>query len=530
MLQTQETAVTTAQPLLKLVNVSKQYPGVLALDSINFELRAGEVHILFGENGAGKSTMISIIAGAVSPTSGTMLFKGQPKQFHPVHNARELGISAVFQEFSLIPQLTVSENLTLGAETTKMGLLNKKAMQQQSKSALAELNFNVPIDKQVRFLSRAEQQMVEIAAAFRSKMSVLVLDEPTASLTERETQNLFKLIEQAKSEGVGIIYITHRMSEIKRIGDRITVLRDGKYVATVDADSTTEDHLLELMTGRVIDQIFPRIQFAPTETILEAKKLTTVDSSVNNVSFHVKQGEIVGFAGLVGCGKSRAARACFGIEPIGSGQVLFDGTATTRFGLKQMLDRGMFYVPPDRHKEGLVMIRHVRENISLAALSLRRFSRSLFLKRKDERTVTNELAKRLNLQPFDIEKRVYQFSGGNQQKVLLSKTLTRDVKLFIFDEPTIGVDVGTRVAIYQFMAELCEAGAAVLLVSSDLPEVLHLTHRVYVFHRGRVRAELRGRDITEENILGHFFGEDENDAVKKRNLLEIDVNEHSAEE
>jgi ribose transport system ATP-binding protein len=304
---------------------------------------------------------------------------------------------------------------------------------------------------------------------------------------------------------VGIIYVTHRMSEIKRIGDRISVLRDGRKVATLQVAEVSETRLVELMTGRVIAQIFPRIAHRPRETILEVKRLTTATGNVSNVSIRVQAGEIVGLAGLVGSGKSEVARACFGVEPITRGEVTFNGEDVSGMTPRQMLDRGFFYLPPDRRDEGLVMVRGVRENISLPSLNLRRFSSGMFLNRGAEKSQSLGLAGRLNLHPLNIERAVDHFSGGNQQKVLLAKALSRDVKLFAFDEPTVGVDVGTRVAIYMFIAELCEAGAAILLISSDLPEILHLTNRVYVMHRGVLRAELTGSEITEDRVLSHFF-------------------------
>ncbi len=388
-----------------------------------------------------------------------------------------LGISAVFQEFSLIPQLTVEENLSLGGEVSRGGLLDKRTMHHRAEQILKELDFPLRPNQLVSSLSRAKQQMVEIAKAFRSDLSVLILDEPTASLTERETARLFALIEQAKLAGIGIIYITHRMGEIRQIADRITVLRDGKYVATVKAKDASEEQLLQLMTGRVIDQVFPKVNYDPGETLLEAHNVTTTDNSVRGVSFSVRRGEIVGFAGLVGAGKGETGRACFGAEKIAEGTVRFKGKETTGKSPRHMLDLGMFYLPSDRRQEGLVMMRGVRENISLPSLYLRQFSNQLFLKRNEEKNLTGELAARLNLQPLAIERSVEFFSGGNQQKILLAKTLTREVDLFIFDEPTVGVDVGTRVAIYEFIAGLCEAGAGILLISSDLPEILHLCNR-----------------------------------------------------
>ena len=492
-------------PLLRLDGITKRFPGVLALDAVDFDLQAGEVHVLFGENGAGKSTMITTIAGAHRPDGGHIYFRGEPTELQSVHHARSLGISAVFQEFSLVPSLTVEQNLFLGEEITRGGFLDKRALHRRAEEILGELGFPLKATQRVAHLSRAEQQMVEIAKAFRSDLSVLILDEPTSSLTERETDRLFALIEQAKQNGVGIIYITHRMSEIRRIADRITVLRDGRYVATVDAASVTENQLLELMTGRQIDQVFPAIKFAPGETMLDVQNLTTGDGTVSEVSITVRAGEIVGLAGLVGSGKSEVARACFGVTPVESGRVVYDGDDCTGLSARRMLDRGFFYVPPDRRDEGLVMIRSVRENMTLPSLHLPHLSGRLFLRRRAEADLAKQLAKRLNLQPPSTERAVDHFSGGNQQKVLLAKSLARDVSFFVFDEPTVGVDVGTRVAIYEFIRDLCEAGAGVLLISSDLPEVLHLTNRVYVMYRGEMRAELKGAEITEANVLGHFF-------------------------
>lgn len=491
-------------PLLDLARISRQFPGVRALDEVDFDLRSGEVHVLFGENGAGKSTLIAIVAGALQPHGGQIRFRGESIHLSSVHHARSLGISAVFQEFSLVPQLTVEQNLFLGAEETSFGLLDKKALRARAADILERLGFPLHPAQRVAFLSRAEQQMVEIAKAFRSDPSVLILDEPTASLTERETERLFALIEQVKARGVGIIYITHRMNEIRRIGDRITVLRDGRRVATVDA-RTPEEDLVRLMTGRVIEQIFPDVRFRPGEPMLEVDHLTTAGGAVNGVSLHVRRGEIVGLAGLVGSGKSEVARACFGLVPISGGRIAFAGEAVTGLPPRRMLDKGFFYVPADRRDEGLMMMRSVRENVALPALSTPDFSRGFLLRRDAESARIRDLAKRLNLQPLRVEREVDHFSGGNQQKVLLAKSLTREIRLFAFDEPTVGVDVGTRVAIYEFIRDLCQSGAAVLLVSSDLPEILHLTHRVYVMCRGVLTAELGGGDISQENVLRHCF-------------------------
>ena len=495
--------------LLKTEGLSKHYPGVDALVDVDFDLRAGEVHALFGENGAGKSTLISILAGANSPTRGRVLFRGQPATFADVGEARAQGIAAVFQEFSLVPQLSIAENLFLGDEPRYRGPLagfvDRKRELKGARELLARLGFALDADTPVQYLSRAEQQMVEIAKAFRGDLSVLILDEPTASLTERETESLFALIGQAKARGVGIIYITHRMIELRRIADRVTVLRDGRKVGELAAAEAEEGRLIQMMAGRPISQVFPKINYAPGETLLAVERLTTADGAVRDVSLEVRAGEIVGIAGLVGCGKSEVGRACYGLLRVAKGKVSFRGKEVTGLPPRRMIDRGFAYLPPDRHGEGLVPMRSVKENVSLPALHTPDFSGGVFLRRGRESRRVADLARQLQLQPFDIQREVASFSGGNQQKALIAKMLTRDVKLFVFDEPTVGVDVSTRVAIYRLIADLCEAGAGVLVISSDLPEILHLCNRAYVMFRGHVQVELQGSQITEDRVLSHFF-------------------------
>lgn len=495
-----------AHPLLQIVKLTKDYPGIRALNEMDFELRRGEVHVLFGENGAGKSTLISMIAGASRPTSGEILFDGVAVDLDSVHEARELGISAVFQEFSLIPQMTIAENMFLGAEPTNGVFLRFKEQKAKADEILHSLDFNLESGRRVDHLTRAEQQMVEIAKAFRTDPSVLILDEPTASLTNHETEQLFKLVNKLKGRGVGIIYITHRMAEIREIGDRITVLRDGKFIDTVDAKSTSDDALVQLMTGRVVGQIFPKVNYNPGEIALEVEDLHTPGAGgVNGASAIVRRGEIVGFAGLVGSGKSKFAQACFGALPIASGKVSFKGENIKKPNTREMLKRGFMYLPSDRRSDGLMMMRPARENISLTSLDIEPISNGIFLNSRSEVSLTSDLATQLHLSPPKIERLAGQFSGGNQQKLMLARSLTRKFDLIVFDEPTVGVDVGTRAAIYQFMAELCEQGAAILLISSDLPEILHLTNRTYVFYKGKIQAELADDAINEANVLSYFF-------------------------
>ena len=505
--------------LLRVENISKQFPGTLALDNVSLEINRGEVHVLFGENGAGKSTLIQIIAGVHRQTKGKLYFNGEKTVLQSVQHARDLGISAVFQEFSIIPQLSVQENLFLGSEAVKGPFLDKITLRDQANETLMKLGFPLQPNTLVMYLSRAEQQMVEIAKAFRTKPSLVILDEPTASLTDRETNQLFAKIEELKKEGIGIIYITHRINEIKRIGDRITVLRDGKFISTIPVKEASEEKLVELMTGRIIDQIFPHIESQSDQKekpILEINNLSLHNNVLSDVSMHVNAGEIVGIAGLVGSGKSELGRTSFGLEQITKGKINFCGNEVFNTNRhinylkpRAMLDRGMYYVPSDRREEGLVMVQNVRENIVLPSLGMKLFSNKLFLKRSDEKDAVEKLSKKLDLNPPNIERDVEHFSGGNQQKALIGKALARDVKLFIFDEPTVGVDVGARMLIYKFIAELCEAGAGVILISSDLPEILNLAHRVYVMHRGVLQAEIPKEQLSEQSVLQYFFEREE---------------------
>ena len=496
-------------PLLATRAITKDYPGVRALDRVDFDLREGEVHVLFGENGAGKSTLISMLSGANRPTSGHIEFKGTVAELNSVHHARELGISAVFQDFSLVPQLTVEQNLFLGAEHTVGLFLKASEMRREAKHLLDDLDFHIDPRAQVYRLSRAEQQMVEIAKAFRSELSVLILDEPTASLTDHEADQLFRLIEDLTGRGVGIIYITHRMAEIERIADRITVLRDGHYVTTIEASDADEDRLVELMTGRKVGAIFPSLPTAdPGEEILRLEDLWTQDETLCGVNMSIRRGEIVGCAGLVGSGKSEALQAAFGALPFSSGTVIYKGERIARPRPGRSIRSGFMYLPADRHDAGLMLERPVRENFSVSALDLPPFRNGLFLSGRGERQRATELATALNLSPNRPERAVDHFSGGNQQKVMLGRSLTRPVDLAVFDEPTVGVDMGTRQAIYGFIADLAQKGAAVVIVSSDLPEILHLTHRAYIFYRGRIQAELAGSDLTEEAALANFFEQD----------------------
>ncbi len=500
--------------ILSLRGISKRFPGVLALDQVDFELRPGEVHVLFGENGAGKSTLINVISGTYGPDGGRYEFDGQEQRHLTPHRARVMGISPVFQEFSLVPDLTIEENLFLGRERRRFGFLQNAAMRKRAQEVIADLGFDLDPKAKVRNLSRAHQQMAEIAKALMADLRVLILDEPTASLTETETYRLFELIDKLRAQGIGIIYVSHRMREIRQLADRITVLRDGRLIKTLSAAGVTENELVELMTGRKIEVLFPQIAHAPGETLVQVSGLTTVGHAVEGVDFHARAGEVTGVAGLVGCGKSELIRAIYGLEGIESGSIAVGGADYQHPRPSTSLARGLCYFPSDRVVEGLALSRPVRENASMAALNLEQFARRKILQRASEKRVIQEIVNKLRLRPPNIERVVANLSGGNRQKVMLARGLTRETRVFLFDEPTVGIDVGAKVEVYELMKQLVEAGAAIVLVSSELPEVLHLSNRVYVMHRAHMVAELTGDQISEQNVLASFFEGDQKLAAK----------------
>mgnify|MGYP003108973126 FL=1 len=502
----QEAAGTNADGLLSVRKVNRQFPGVQALTDMDLDVRAGEVHVLFGENGAGKSTLINIICGALPPSSGQIFVEGKPVVFRSVQDARHAGVSVVYQEFSLAPDMTVEENLFLANEERGWtGVLKKKAMHQKALLHFERLGFGIRPEALVGSLSRAECQMVEIAKAALTKPRILILDEPTASLTEAETTQLFELIRGLKRSGVGIIYISHRISEIQKIGDRVTVMRDGRHIATVNALETDRKQLVELMTGRSFGGFYPEIKFAPEQTLLTVSSLSTVSGKVRDASLTVRRGEIVGLAGLVGCGKSEIGRACFGVEPRARGAIRLGEIDLSHAAPRDFIQSGVAYVTNDRIQEGMLLCRSVRENISLASLKSPTLLKNGWLSRSAEKRESFEMARRMSLAPLDIERLAQGFSGGNMQKALLGRFLAREPRLLILDEPTVGIDVNAKAEIYAVLEQLVSAGMAVLLISSDLPEVLSLSHRVYVVREGLIVDELTGDQRTEENALSGFF-------------------------
>ncbi|MFN3497402.1 MAG: sugar ABC transporter ATP-binding protein [Pannonibacter indicus] len=479
------------KPLVEMTGIAKHYPGVKALDGVNFTLEAGEVHVLFGENGAGKSTLISILAGVNQPSAGEIRIDGALVHFAGVRDAQAAGVGAVFQEFSLVPTMTVAENIYLGDEPRRGPFIDRRAMVREARALFVRLGFDVDVSRRVLSLSRAEQQMVEIAKALHRKARILILDEPTASLTERETERLFAFIRSAVTEGVGVVYISHRIQEFQAIASRITVLRDGRLIGTVDAKGISEKALVEMMTGRPVDEIYPAItRAAAPEPMLTIRGLHAW--GVEGVDLDIRQGEVLGVAGLVGSGKSRCFRAMLGLNRIEAGEVRLKGRDVTGQPVRRLLREGIFYLPSDRKSEGLVLGATTRDNLKLALMD-----------RADMRSAAGLLSpSRLSA---EAGRMASSLSGGNQQKILFGKGFAEDREIYIFDEPTVGVDMGTRAALYRIIKQVAEAGKAVVVISSDLHEVMHLAHRLIVFSQGRISAEFDQTQISEEAVLRAFF-------------------------
>lgn len=494
------------ETLIETRGLSKQYPGVMALDAVDFDLRAGEVHVLFGENGAGKSTLISMVAGANKPSSGQMMVCGREARFDTVADAQKMGIYTVFQEFSLIPTLTVAQNIFLGWEPRIGPFIDHRAMRRQAKEMFAELDFDIDPGAMTASLSRAQQQMVEITKAFHGDLSVLILDEPTASLTDREVDHLFAFIKTLKAKGVGIIYISHRMQEFARIADRVTTLRDGAKIGTVAMADTNEDALVEMMTGRAISEIYPTIAKGSGEVLMRAENVAT--TGVQPASIDIRAGEVLGVAGLVGSGKSRLFRAIMGLAPRQGGKVTLGKRDISHAPTRHIIQAGVYYLSPDRKHEGLDLAKSSNANLALNPMMDRLEERMRgFVNWRAIAAKTESIADKVELNPAYRPKLVSQLSGGNQQKVLFGKAFGQDIDIYIFDEPTVGVDMGTRAALYLLIRDLAEAGKAVVLISSDLPEVLNLSHRMIVLGHGRITAELSGDEMTEDTVLKYFFDE-----------------------
>lgn len=494
------------EPLLRVEALSKRFPGVLALDRVDFELRSGEVHAVVGENGAGKSTLVKALAGSFRPDGGRIFLDGREVALKGPHHASLLGIRVVFQELSLVPQLSVVENLFLGREVTQGGVLDKRSMLRQAAAALDRVGARVDPRALTKELSPSTRYLVEIGKATLADVRVLILDEPTASLTSDEAARLFDLCEELRRRGVGIIYVTHRLEELPRVAGRVTVLRDGRRIVTLPIAAMDQGRLITSMTGREFREVFPALAPPGATARLRVRDLT-VPGRLQRTSFDLRAGEILGVAGLVGCGKSELGRALFGHASEARGAVSFDGDERRpqALGPRRMIKRGIMYFPADRRREGLVLCRPVLENVTLSALS--RFERFGVIRKGDERRAVRGVVDRLRIRVPSPGARTALLSGGNQQKVMLARGLVRDVGVFIFDEPTQGIDVGAKVDLYHFIRDLAAGGASVVFISSDMAEILHMCHRVLVLYRGRPAALLESGELSEDTVLRHYFGE-----------------------
>lgn len=498
-------AVQTA--LLNVIGVSKRFPGVLALDRVNFEVRSGEVHVLVGENGAGKSTLVKILAGSVPPDGGKIVLGGREITLRSPQDARAAGVNVVFQELSLVPQMSIAENLFLGREETAWGLLRRRRMVEQARRAMSAVGVEEFSPRAlVRQVPLSVRHLVEFVKATMVPFTVLLLDEPTASLTSMEAERLFNMIDRFRAEGKGIVYITHRLEELGRIGDRVTVFRDGRKVATLPVRDATQDVVIRCMTGREVRDVFPPMGRASEEVVLRVRGLSTA-AGLRNVDLDLHAGEILGLGGLIGCGKSEVGRAVFGLDRVTGGRIELFGQQVPAGALKPdlLLRRRVAYFPADRRREGLVLNRPVIENATLA--SLRAFERGGLLQKGAERRACMQLIERVRLRPPRPDVRTAVLSGGNQQKVMLMKGLVGEARIYLFDEPTQGIDIGAKTEVYQLVHELASGGAAVLFITSDILELLNLCHRVVILYRGQVAATLVHADATEERLLRHYFGE-----------------------
>ncbi|MBR0044906.1 MAG: sugar ABC transporter ATP-binding protein [Synergistaceae bacterium] len=490
--------------ILNMKNIHKEFPGVKALQGVNFDLRRGEVHALLGENGAGKSTLIKVLAGIYIPEQGEVTVNGESHIMRNVADSQAHGISVIHQELCLVPYLSIAENIFLGRERTAGVFINKAKEAEEAKALLKSLGLEFDPNTLVGELSIAQQQMVEIAKALSVKSDILVMDEPTASLTDKETEVLFGVIRDLKAQGKGIIYISHRMSELFEITDRVTIMRDGQYVGTVNTRETTRDKLIAMMVGRELTQLYVRDEPKPGEVVLEVKDLVDAPM-VNGVSFSLRAGEIVGMSGLVGAGRSETAHCIFGISEAKSGEILIDGKPVKIHNVRDAMQNGIAMVPEDRKAEGLVLINSVGYNLTLTVLH-EIFKGKPLGDPKREKADIERYIKELAIKTPTPEQLAENLSGGNQQKIVIAKWLATEPKVLILDEPTRGVDVGARAEIYGFMNALAQRGVAILMISSDLPEILNMSDRVLVMYQGRVMANLGKHELSQELIMHYATG------------------------
>jgi ribose transport system ATP-binding protein len=480
---------TIANPrfVLEMNDIVKSFPGVRALDGVKFDLYAGEIHALMGENGAGKSTLIRVLAGAHRPDSGVIRLNGEVAKINSPRDAEKAGISILYQEFNLIPTLTARENLFLAREQTRGGFLTPGREHREAKDLFAKLRVNIDPETKCSTLSIAQQQAVEIAKAISLKARILVMDEPTAVLTDQETENLFRLMAELKSQGVGIVYVSHRMDEIFRLADRVTVMRDGRYVGTHPIGNLNRGKLIEMMVGRKLENEFPKQRGTIGEDRLVVRDISR-GNAVKGVSLSLRRGEVLGLTGLVGAGRTELARLIFGADQRDTGSIELDGKPIDIRSPRDAIANGICLITEDRKAQGLVLGRSCRENFGLPNLD--RLSRFGFLQQRQERKFFGDYVKSLRIKIPGQEERAKNLSGGNQQKLVLAKWLQANSEIILFDEPTRGIDVGAKQEIYLLINRLAAAGKAILLISSELPEVLGMSDRVLVMRNGQISGEI----------------------------------------
>ncbi|WP_312444108.1 sugar ABC transporter ATP-binding protein [Lacrimispora sp.] len=489
--------------VLKLESIVKTFPGVKALDGVHLEIFEGEVHALCGENGAGKSTLMKIIAGAQPYTSGAMYLDGKEVVFHSAKDAEKHGIAMIYQEFNMVPELSVAENMYLGRlPVSPLGKVDWNRLYQEAQENLDHLGLKFSAKTKVRNLSVAEAQMTEIAKCLTIGAKIIIMDEPTAALAEEEIQILFRTIEELKKKGIAIIYISHRMDEIFQISDRLTVFRDGKFVASKIIGETDYDDVVSMMVGRNVSNLYPVRDYKTQEVVFEARKVNS--RGVHDVSLTLHKGEILGITGLLGAGTIELSKLIYGAIPMDSGEIYVHGKKTDCSSPRKALEAGIGFVSDDRKQEGLVLLRSIKENISMS--SLKKLTKGFRLDNRLEMDRVKEQVKALNIKVSSAQQLAGKLSGGNQQKVVFAKVLLADSDILILDEPTRGVDVGAKAEIYAIMNKLTEAGKSILVISTDLPELIGVSDRVIVMREGRTVLEISKQEMNQEKILAHASG------------------------
>ncbi|HSW44630.1 MAG TPA: sugar ABC transporter ATP-binding protein [Phycisphaerae bacterium] len=491
-------------PILRFKSIGKNFAGVTALSNVSFEIRRGECHALIGENGAGKSTLGKIVAGIHQPNAGTMYLRGRPVRYNSPLEAGRAGIGMVHQELSFCPNLTVAENLCLGSLPTRLGFLRRTEVRKRAGAMLAEIGADIDVDIPIGRLSTGQEQMIQIAGAVGTGASIIVMDEPTSSLASAEAQRLFELIARLKKRGATIIYVSHRMEEIFRLCDRVTVLRDGQHIETAAIGDMTMDRMIRLMIGRSVEDYFPEHLSAPTGAERLRVEGLSSPGRFENVSFSVHAGEVVGLAGLVGAGRSEIAQAIFGLDANVCGKISVDGRQVHIRSPRQAMALGIGYLPEDRKTQGLVLQMGGRANLTLPILD--RLSALGFVRAGAERSLARRFFDRLRVRTPHMDAPVWSLSGGNQQKIALAKWLATECGVLLIDEPTRGVDVGAKAEIHALIDELAREGAAILLISSELPEVLNLSTRIIALREGRVMGELPRDQADQESLMRLMAG------------------------